>query len=432
MFRRLLVWGVLALGVLSLQHCGWNWSETYRIDKDHPFDLYVLHELLKARPEGLQVLEDSLVQLRDTVAEHQNYIFVGNYAYYDEQAITDLLDFVERGNTAFVAAYQLPEELASILFGEECLYEYTDYYDPNDPYNSYGYGGASFVDADTVQLGIQSDTGAFELVNIRYFKPENRMTYYIPETYLCDPEFDNEAIGTLDEVYTNFVRLNFGEGNFYFNSHPIFFTNYYLVDSLQDGLAYAEEALAVLGEGPVFWDEGSRVPPSVARQRTQRNSQQQGRGYSGGRNLLTGNEALSYIQEQGPLALSWYALVFTALLFVVFRGKRRQRIIPVINRRENSSKRFIDTMSRLVFQKGNHAVLATQELASLRFHLQDRFGVKWKEGEAPPENLAELIGGPEAVIRQALIEIRIVQKKKELEESELLRFYRAIEPLYRL
>ncbi|MEM9527915.1 MAG: hypothetical protein AAGA31_14975, partial [Bacteroidota bacterium] len=296
----------------------------------------------------------------------------------------------------------------------------------------YGYDGVAFVDADTVHLGIQSDTGTFELVNIRYFEPVNRMTYYIPETYLCDPEFDNEAIGTLDEVYTNFVRLNYGEGNFYFNSHPIYFTNYYLVDTIQDGGAYAKEALAVLGEGPVFWDEGSRVPPSVARQRTQRNSQRQGRGYSGGRNLLTGNEALSYIQEQGPLALAWYTLIFTALLFVIFRGKRRQRIIPVINRRENSSKRFIDTLSRLVFQKGNHAVLATQELASLRFFLQDRFGIKWKEGEAPPENLAELVGAPEEIVRQALIEIRIVQKKSELEESELLRFYRAIEPLYRL
>ena len=147
---------------------------------------------------------------------------------------------------------------------------------------------------------------------------------------------------------------------------------------------------------------------------------------------MTGNEALSYIQEQGPLALAWYTLIIAALLYVIFRGKRRQRIIPSIDRRENSSKRFIDTISRLVYQKGNHAAIARQELGNLRFHLQEKYGIHWKEGQAPPENLAELTGISPEVAEKALIEIRIVQGKIEIEELALMRFYRAIEPLYKL
>ncbi|MEL7161598.1 MAG: hypothetical protein AAFN92_12640, partial [Bacteroidota bacterium] len=180
------------------------------------------------------------------------------------------------------------------------------------------------------------------------------------------------------------------------------------------------------------WDETSRVPPTVARQRQNQRNRQAGNGYSGGRNLLTGNEALSYIQEQPPLALAWYLLVVTALLYVIFRGKRRQRVIPRIHRRNNSSKRFIDTLSRLVYQKGNHGALARQELANLRYHLKERFGVRWKENEPPPDNLAELVGVQETVARKALIEIRMMQKKSALTEGELVRFYRAITPLYKL
>lgn len=398
--------------------CWTSWAETYRYDKDQPFDLFVLYELLEARPEGLVYVEDSLSVLKNVGANAGNYVFVGNYAYFNEKSVTDLLDFVERGNTAFIAAYDLPEDLATHLFGDDCYY---NFYNDEERMLSEAY--------DTLTLQLTTSDREFELYNIYNYEPYQKHTTYLNGGMLCDEEIDNEVIGTFGESYINFTRLNWGEGNFYFHTNPVFFTNYYLVDSLQHD--YAEASLAVLGEGPVYWDEASRVPPSVARQRNQQNARNNQGSYGGGRNLLTGNEALSYIQEQPPLALAWYTLLLTTLLYVIFRGKRRQRIIPVIHRRENSSKRFIDTISRLVFQKGHHLALARQELASLRFHLQERYGVRWRENEPPPENLAELLGTPEELTSRALIEIRIVQNRKHLEDHELMRFYRAIEPLYK-
>jgi len=401
--------------------CWTNWRESYRYDEKQPFDTYALYELLEARPEGLVFTEDSLSVLTTGDAPGANYIFVGNYAYYTDQSVTQLLDFVERGNNAFIAAYELPEDLATHLFGNDCYYSF---YDDNERMGS--------LSLDTVSLHLIPGDEAFKLYNVYDYEARMRSTRYINAGLLCDEALDNEIIGTMEDYNANFIRLNWGEGNFYFHANPIFFTNYYLVDSLQ--YKYAEASLAsTLGEGPVYWDEASRVPPTVARQRNQqRNRNQGGGGYNGGRNLLSGNEALSYIQEQGPLALAWYTLILATLLYVVFRGKRRQRIIPVINRRENSSKRFIDTISRLVYQKGHHLALARQELASLRYHLQDRFGVRWKDNEPPPENLAELIGADEQITNRALIEIRIVQGRNQLTDGELMRFYRSIEPLYRL
>lgn len=224
----------------------------------------------------------------------------------------------------------------------------------------------------------------------------------------------------------NFVRLPWGEGYFYLHLNPVFFTNYYLVDDKQR--PYAEAVLAVLSDGPVYWDEASRLPPAVARQRS---NQQGGRNYDGGRNLLSGNEALSYVQQQPPLALAWYTLIAGLLLYVLFRGKRRQRIIPILARRENSSQRFIDTMSRLVRLRGRHVKLAAQEIASLRLHLQERYNIRWREGEPPPQNLAELTGLDPVIVAAALDEIAQSRKRVELSEAQLLQFYRAIEPLYR-
>lgn len=423
MFRgrttQILFYACVVLFVSGCTGCWANWQETYRYDKKQPFDLYALYELLEARPENLVFVEDSLALLEEIEEPSANYVFIGSYAYYNERSVTQLLDFVERGNTAFIAANDLPEDLARHLFGDDCYYSF---YDDSER--------IGILNLDTVVMQFSDDARNYTLFNVYDYEPWQRSTYYLNGGMLCDTLLDNEVLGTLDYYNINFTRLGWGEGNFYFHNNPVFFTNYYLVDSLQH--EYAEAALAVLNNGPVYWDEASRVPPSVARQRDRQANNNQGQGYNGGRNLLSGNEALSYIQEQPPLALAWYTLLLATLLYVIFRGKRRQRIIPIVHRRENSSKRFIDTISRLVYQKGHHIALARQELASLRFFLQDRFSVRWKEGEPPPNNLTDLIGGNEEVTHRALAEIRFVQSKKHLTDGELVRFYRAIEPLYKL
>ena len=415
--------------VLLASGCGPNWHESYEYQDDDPYDLYVLHELLRARAPGLDVLQDSLPALSGDTTGNANYLFVGNYAYYNEREITHLLDFVERGNTAFIAASQLPQELAEHLYGYDCIYNDFEY----DAYGNPVYINGDGTYTDSVTLHLDHPPGEYPLVSLYNFKPNHTYHNWIPDYYLCDPALDNEAIGHLDSVNVNFVRLKWGQGNFYFNSSPLFFTNYYLVDTLNGYARYAEDALAVLTDEKVYWDEASRIPPAVARQRREQQTRGSGRRRDlQGRNLLSGNEALSYIQNQPPLALAWYLLIAAAVLYVVFRGKRRQRIIPIINRRENSSRRFIDTLSRLVFQKGNHTALARQELRSFKFYLFNRYQIRWNPGEPLPGDFSELTGADPTTVERAGIEIKLIRDKATVSESDLVRFYRALEPLYHL
>ena len=417
---------VATIALLLASGCGLDWQERYEYQDDDPFDLYVLHELLNARPAGLETLVDSLPTLPGDTSEKANYVFVGNYAYYNEREVTNLLDFVERGNTAFIAANYLPEELAEHLYGYDCLYNDFKY----DAYGNPQYASGDAIFADSVYLTISNHAKEYLLVSVYQWKPAETTHSYVPGYYLCDPAIDNEAIGYLDSTHANFVRLKWGEGNFYFNSTPKYFTNYYLVDTVAGYYRYAEDALAVLTDEKVYWDEASRISPTVARRRREA-SNPRSRNVRG-RNLLRGNEALSYIQHQPALALAWYLLVVATLLYVAFRGKRRQRIIPIIHRRENSSRRFIDTLSRLVYQKGNHGALAEQEVRSLKFHLLNRFGIRWNPELPLPDNFAELTGADAGVVQRANIEIGLIRAKRSIDESDLVRFYRGIEPLYRL
>lgn len=414
---------IAGAAMLSLYGCpGINWLETYRYDEQDPFDLYVLYELLEARPEGLTLLRDSSDLGRLDGLTGTNYIYVGNTPYYSEAAVTALLDYVERGNTAFLAAGTMPEDLAYHLFGDGCYY--------GEAFDDYG-GGYSTnerfpaVMLDTAVAYRYPSGESFHLVDIRYWKPHQTNHRTINSRLLCDPALDNQVMGVLDTGGTNFLRLGWGEGNFFLHTNPEYFTNWFMVDTLQ--YRYPEAMLSVISEGPIYWDEYHR------RYRQARNpggGSAAQRKYTGGRNLLSGNETLRYIQERPALALAWYSLFVGALLFVIFRGRRRQRIIPILPVRENSSRRFIHTVSRLIHKKGNHAALARRELASLRFHLLHHRGVRWTEGQPPPADLQLQLGLTPEVVEQALSQIRLVSAGKPMLEGDLIRFYRAIEPLY--
>ncbi|WP_116127659.1 DUF4350 domain-containing protein [Lewinella sp. IMCC34183] len=398
-----------------------DWYETYDHTGRQPFDLYALHELLAARPEGLRLLRDSAdLSLLDTVAGG-TYVFVGHHPYYGEAAVTSLLDFVERGNTAFLAAEDIPEDLAYHLLGDACYYGAFEEDDLNGTPARY-----PVVALDSL-VAYRYPTGdSFHLVNIRYWEPNPVPLRTVSERLLCDPALDIQVLGSLDTFGINFLRLGWGDGNFYFHANPVFFTNWFLMDST--AYRYPQSVLAALNPGPVYWDEYHR---RYRNDPTAADSPAARREYTGGRNLLSGNQTLRYIQQRRELALAWYLLLAGVLLYVISRGRRRQRIIPVLPGRENSSRRLIDTISRLVHQKGNHAALAQRELASLRFHLNHRRGIRWREGEAPPADLCDRLGLPEDTVARALAQIRVVARGKPLEEGDLLRFYRAIEPLYR-
>ena len=402
-------WLAMVVGCLSLLGCpSTDWSENYDRRGKEPFDLLALYELLGARPEGLLTLGDTAaLRALDTLSAY-NYLFVGEYPYYTDQQEARLLDFVARGGKAFIAAKSLPEGLTAQLFSEDCYEEALFPTVYLDSVNAYRYPGGD----------------SFHLVNVRYWQVSPMPLSFFAESLLCDEIVNYQVLGGIDTVGINFLRVGYGEGDFYLHSNPVFFTNWFVLDSVQ--YRYPQAMLEAIADGPVAWDEASR--------RYRRSSTGGGaveRDYEGGRNLLNGNETLRYIQQNRELAFAWYAVLAGVLLFVIFRGKRRQRVIPLLPGRENSSRRFIDTISRLVYQQGNHTALARRELTSLRFHLNQRFGLRWTEGAPPPAELQQRLGLAVETVERALSQIRLVEAGRSMTEGDLLRFYRSVEPLYR-
>ena len=63
-------------------------------------------------------------------------------------------------------------------------------------------------------------------------------------------------------------------------------------------------------------------------------------------------------------------------IFVVFRIKREQRAIPIVEPYKNRSKLFAETIGRLYFNRGDHRNLSLKSISHLKEYLHSKYYMK--------------------------------------------------------
>ena len=140
-----------------------------------------------------------------------------------------------------------------------------------------------------------------------------------------------------DETNPNFIKVNVGEngGQFILHTNPFAFTNYHLMADKAD---YAATVLSYLPKQQIIWDNN----------------------YKSGRKVIT--SPLRFILNNPALKWAFYISLFGLILFVIFRGKRTQRIIPVINKLENATVDFTKTIGELYYQHGDFSNIIEKKI----------------------------------------------------------------------
>ncbi|MBP6825869.1 MAG: DUF4350 domain-containing protein [Saprospiraceae bacterium] len=333
-----------------------SWSkQAYSENSDQPYGTEAFHRLLSGYfPE--KKIVDIKKSLPDELPQDSSagsiYLLVGEALYLDSAATAHLLGFVEAGNTAFIATKTLPAEIMSHLAYMECSdYEWNDYSSETDTF---------------VRLSLREPHNVNPAETPMHFAVKNRPTYYvwhyIDEYYFCDsvPQF---PIGYLNDTLINFTKCTFGKGCFLLHTNPLAFTNYSLLRPAAQ--SYAEGVLSWLPEGNIYWDASSRISEAVARHRNN----------SPPSRIFDEEHPLSYILQQRSLAWAWYLLAALAVVWLVFRAKRRQRIIPVLPKNENSSYEFISTIANLHFREKNYRGLCVQGMKLFLAQVRERYGM---------------------------------------------------------
>lgn len=301
-----------------------DWKDSFSMKDKIPFGSYVMYDILKDLFEKNTVNQINFPiynTLKNKSYQNVNYLVICNNFDPDDLDIQYMLDFVYEGNTMFIAAT--------------------------------GFGKRF---SDSLQIKIQPEFFADDSL---YVSLSHTKFYALDSTIIRTSsfhsylkEFDTtytNVLGTDGNGSTNFIEYYYGEGRIFIHTIPHSFTNYNI---LNDDAKYVSGVFSHLSNGNILWDEYYKEVNKYS------------------------STPLKFILSNTELSWSYFTLIVSLLLFITFRGKRQQRIIPVIKPLANTTVEFIETIGNLYFRQRNHKNIAEKKIAYLLDHLRNRYGIK--------------------------------------------------------
>ncbi len=415
---------LLAFFVLTGDGCkgkkNFSWRETYDETSQQPYGAYVFYELLKAEyeKEDFVIIDDSLAnilpqELSDSTKK-ANYIFVGPAMFTDSMSTQSLLSFVENGNNAFISSKSIPYDLMFYIYYDECYEAY---------WNDYESLQDSVAGLNIAHPNLRADSN-FTYKYYKNFTPRNYNWNYIESSFFCEEEYSMISLGEMNYDLSNFARAKYGKGYFYLHTTPMAFSNLALQE--EQSLAYAGKVMSHLDGESVYYDTYSRVSEGVSRRRNERENWMQNN-----RTFNTESE-LSYILSQPALRWAWYISLGLALLYLIFRAKRQQRIIPVTEKNRNTSLEFVGTIGQLYFQQENHQKLAAQKFKLWLAFVRDKYRMTSRElDEEFEKKLSAKSDVAQSDIHSILTQYNLTQTATGIHSHTLIKFHETMEKFYK-
>jgi hypothetical protein len=235
---------------------------------------------------------------------------------------------------------------------------------------------------------------------------------YLTEEIFCDSTEAIVPLGFQNGNLVNFFRIPYGKGNLYLHSNPLVFTNYFLIHA--DKAEYAAGVFSHLQGRNIIWDEFSKLP------------------YSQNHNEY--NSPLYFMLQQPSLKYAWWMILVTVVIFVFFAATRKQRVIPVIEPKTNTSLEFVTMISALHYQNANHLDIARKKMKYFLYFIRTRYGIHTHAlTPAHVPILAERSKVNETIIQQVFDRWNVIENfgYSSIEEQRLVDLYYAMDTFYK-
>ena len=277
-----------------------SWKDYFVSKSKQPYGLFVFKDLLENLFDDVETVEKAIYRIDKDNSEPENYIFISNNIRFAEDERNSLLEWVAKGNNAFIASKQFSNELLDTL-------------KVND---NYIYAGFGDLKNDIEVRTIQSETSYKynKQYEIKGFTNRHDSLEVINPIAVINSENNR------DNNMAIVAQIPIGEGSVFLSSLPYAFTNYYMLH--QNNYEFAQDVLSFLPNNKTYYDRYYK-PQSVA---------------------------------EAPLkvflktkAFLWASILGLTLLFMhmIFNIKRKQKYIPIIKSPENRSLEFTKTMGDL-------------------------------------------------------------------------------------
>ncbi|MEY4541418.1 MAG: hypothetical protein RLZZ306_3175 [Bacteroidota bacterium] len=382
-----------------------DWTPTFSNKDNIPYGCELLYKVL---PDVFpnQKISDEKVPIFSKkknvkLPPKSNYLYVYRYFRADSLSLVKLLNYVQKGNSVFIASE-----------------------------NFFGLDDTLNFETSYVQDLALNDSVSINFVNTTLRKSRDyKFQKQSADTYFeINDSIKNEntfiVLGKNSKGFPNFIQVNFGKGSFYLNSVPMAFTNFYMVKN--DNSDYVFKALSYLPEQQTFWDEYVNVM-SISKTAKSTSKSRDAKGESD-----VEESPFYFIVSQPALKWAYFITLVALLVYLIFEGKRRQRIIPIIETPQNTSLQFVETIGSLYYNQKDHKSIAEKKITHLMAYIRTKFYLKTTEIDQEfKSDLSNKSGISSKEINDLFDYISFIQNNDYIAENQLITLNKQIENFYR-
>ena len=357
-----------------------DWSPSFSKNDKIPFGSYILYNQLSDLFPNKKIESTNLPFYNITnerKIENKNIIVICNQFDPDELDAKILKKLLENGNDIFVAANSIGKFIADSI-------------NLSTSYSFFGGFDSAYVNFSNPIL-IRDDDYRFTKGNYNHYFAS----------------FDTSKVvvlGTNDIGFANFLKVKVGKGNLYIHSVPNIFTNYNLLKVERD---YIFKCLSYLNIRDVIWDEYYKEVNKYQ------------------------STPIRYILSQPSLKWAYFTLIISLIFFVIFRGRRDQRIIPIIKPLSNTTLEFVETVGNLYFRQSNHKNIADKKITYFLDFIRIKYSLKTLQlNDELTKQLSEKSAIELTELRKLFKIINLVSVSNSIKKETLLELNNQIENFY--
>ncbi len=295
-----------------------NWASRYHLDQKHPYDLYHFNQILTRhlnKPASVNIIKtpDNFAALN--MNGKKTYIFVGADFGVKDDEIERILEDVNSGSMLILSF--------DLMF--ESTYPY--FFNKNNFFYDY-----------SRQIQLDSKNRSFDFYHV--YQNDSLAHWW--------KSFDTSKIRlephqTLVSNYglSTSEMISYGEGKIILQSIPELYQNYQVLR--KDGYYHAQELIRhIPQENPVYWLEFGRLDDSFGEYEDETDEGE-----------TEDNSYLQFILSNRSTRVALLIAILAAVLFLIFRTRRVQPIVPVMEKKKNMTLAYAETMTGIFYSKRN-------------------------------------------------------------------------------
>ena len=379
---------LMVLFILEMQlPKNFSWTPTFRHTDKQPFGSCLFDSLLSSTmPKGYTITDSSLYVLAKDSLQPRGILVVADEMNLIPAEVNAIFSLANNGSHVMLVAHGVGDFMCNRLGIR--MWGYGDSFDLQN-FVKYNKERESFE-------WVSKENG-YKPRRYKVFRPLITRKFNFETDSLDNvirPCLDQQATLRHDAVSATFRQ---GKGYITFCSLPLLFTNYGIVD--QDNATFSLRLLTLMKDLPVVRTEAYCPQTSDEVQQS----------------------PLRYAISQPPLRWALYTLMVGALLFLIFEGRRRQRVIPIEKAPENHSLEFIRLVGSLYYHSRERRSLVVRKWTYFAEELRRNIHLDVtdaSEDDVTLPTLARLTAIDEQEIRTLILQLRQLVAADETEISK--------------